>query len=105
MKKSFAQLQAAIESGDEALISSDKGNSHFQFLHTAIQNETSFAQKSLRDFNLRNVILLDNQSMVSLFCNKRFATNIHEVDKPLCLKSNGGQMRINKIASIRETDV
>ena len=56
----------------------------------------------LRDLDLRNVVLLDNQSTMSLFCNKKMVTNIQKAKKPIMLKSNGGSMGVIKIADIGE---
>ena len=43
-------------------------------------------------YNLRNVIMLDNGSTTSLFANKQFVQDIREVDKPLELLTNGGEI-------------
>jgi hypothetical protein len=60
----------------------------------------------LKGLDLRNVILLDNQSTMLLFCNKRFVTDIRKSNEVLTLKSNGGSMQVGKIASInKSTDV
>ena len=51
------------------------------------------------NLNLREVLLLDNQSTMSLFCHKKLVDNIRNSDKPLTLHSNGGSMEVNKVAS------
>ncbi len=45
----------------------------------------------LSDLNLQKVILLDNQSTMSLFCNKLLVSNIRDSEEPLTLQSNGGR--------------
>jgi hypothetical protein len=52
--------------------------------------------------DLQEVILLDNQLTMSLFCNSKLISNKHKSDKPLKLHSNGGTMMINHIADIGE---
>ena len=52
IKKSFAQLQVALEGADGDSIDSTDGQSHFQFLHV----ETVLSQHSLNDIDLRKVI-------------------------------------------------
>ena len=58
--------------------------------------------KTSKDVNLHDIILLDNQSTVSLFCNCRLVQEIETVDKPLWLQSNGGQMTVKTVAEIGE---
>ena len=54
----------------------------------------------LSDLNLQKVILLDNQSTMSLFCNKSLVSNIQGSKEPLTLQSNGGWMKVHQIADI-----
>jgi hypothetical protein len=42
--------------------------------------------------NMREVILLDNQSTVSLFCNHNMVRNIRRVDQELVLQTNAGML-------------
>ena len=98
MKKSFAQLQAVIKSDNE--YSSLDKHSHFQFLHVFQTVETSLSQQSLKDIDLREVILLDYQSTVSLFCNPCFVTGYAKADNPLELQSNSGRMTVKRVMEI-----
>jgi hypothetical protein len=54
----------------------------------------------LSDLNLQKVILLDNQSTVSLFCDKSLVSNIRDSEEPLTLQSNEGSMKVHQIADI-----
>ena len=45
--------------------------------------------------NLRNKLLLDNQSTADIFCNPEYLTNIHEVKDTLHLETNGGVLKCN----------
>ena len=85
-KKQFTRLKAQIEA-DEDISDSDEEQSHFQFMqHFCLLNQyvppvEQHAEVALKqskgkliDINLREVILLDNQSTMSLFCNHRMVT-------------------------------
>ena len=52
-------------------------------------------------YNLRNVIMLDNGSTTSLFANKQFVQDIKEVDKPLELLTNGGEINPDHKATVK----
>ena len=108
--KQFTQLKAQWEESDES--DSDDEQSHFQFAHLSLANyhqspEKAYHDLSMKqtngkfaDLNLRQVILLDNQSTMSLFCNKAMVTDIRRSDRPLTLRSNGGSMEVTQLASI-----
>jgi hypothetical protein len=87
--KQFAQIKSQMEGRDK----SDKDNdddeqSHFQFTHYPLANQNVSPEKThadvsmkqtkgkLDDLNLCEVILLNNKSTMSLFCDKRMVTNI-----------------------------
>jgi hypothetical protein len=49
---------------------------------------------------LRDVILLDNQSSASIFCNPKFVQDIQETNEELILLTNGCEIRNNLKATI-----
>jgi hypothetical protein len=56
--------------------------------------------KKFKDLDLRNVLLLDNQSTFDLCCNKRFTSKIFGATNALTMTSNGGGLRITKKCKI-----
>jgi hypothetical protein len=51
--------------------------------------------------DMRNIILLDNQSTVSLFCNRDYVGNVWSVEKPLELATNAGILKTNQKAFVK----
>ncbi len=102
--KQFTQLKAQLEDGDEDDDDSEDEQSHFQFVSLANKAHHAVGLKQsankLKDLDLRGVILLDNQSAMSLFCNRKFVSNIRQSEQPLTLRSNGGSMKVTQVASI-----
>ena len=114
-KKQFTQLKAQIEA-DEDILDSDDEQSHFQFMQhfclfnqyvTPVERHTEVALKQskgkLSNINLREVILLDNQSTMSLFCNRRMVTNVSSSAEPLTLRSNRGTLDVDHTALIGQS--
>jgi hypothetical protein len=50
--------------------------------------------------DLRNIILLDSQSMMDLFCNPKLVHNISRASNKMRLQSNGGSMTVNHKATM-----
>jgi len=51
--------------------------------------------------NLRDLILLDNQSTVDIFCNKRLLKDIHVSDEYVTVHGNGGSLTTNKKGTLK----
>jgi hypothetical protein len=62
------------------------------------------SMKGPQGFDLRGVVLLDNQSTVDIFCNKEFVSNIQPAPEPMILKSNSGELIAHHIANVAEYD-
>ena len=58
------------------------------------------SHKSLKGLNMREVILLDSQSTICVFCNKKLLATISKAKSPLRLRSNEGSMLLTKEARI-----
>jgi hypothetical protein len=112
LKKSFAQLKSAQEGNSD----SDSSEEMLQFQYGSRINgggclpeglmDMAFKQskKGLQGFDLRAVVLLDNQSTVDIFCNKEFVSNIRLAPEPLILKSKGGELIVHHIADAVDYD-
>ena len=122
LKKTFTTLTEKIdelENEDSDLSDSDSAQtkaSHFQMGFQFTQREPvaleQIFEKKNADImfekiggttvqlNLQNVILLDSQSTMDLFCNKRLVNHIYKSKRPMKLQSNGGTMLIKHKASI-----
>jgi hypothetical protein len=100
--KSVSAFQRCKEDDDnDSSISSAEGLSHFQkaieFLKESYP-KIALALKSSRslDLDLRHILLLDNQSMFDLCCNRGFMSMIRKASRALNMTSNGGCLKITK---------
>ncbi len=105
LKKSVSALQKSEEDGDESSISSSEGTHHFQMDLDLLEEQNpkiDLALKSSKnvDLDLRNVLLLDNQSTFDLFCNKKFTSQVTKATNALTMTSNGGGLKITKKCKI-----
>jgi len=106
MQKTLAQI---AEKADDNLDLSEE-ESHFQFLFAQLQQlklshpRTAAVLKqshpSLHKINMKEMILLDSQSTIDVFYNKKLLGKIKRLKKPLRLQSNGGSMILKKVAAI-----
>jgi hypothetical protein len=100
LRKLVSALQKCEEDSTDSSISSSEGTNHFQ-VDLDLLEETNpkivLALKSSKhdDLELRNVLLLDNQSTFDLCCNKKFTSQIFKAKSPLLMTSNGGGLKIS----------
>ena len=74
-------------------------NNHLSFLQT-VATTTNSIPAYQDDLALRDVILLDSQSTMDLFCNKDMVTSIYTSTEPCMLQSNAGKMLISHKAVV-----
>jgi hypothetical protein len=99
LKKSVSALQKCEEDDDDSSISSSEGTNHFQMDMDMLKERNPkivLALKSRKydDLDLRNVLLLDNQSTFDLCCNKKFMSQTMKATNALTMTSKGGGLRI-----------
>ncbi len=104
LKKSVSALQKCDEDEDSSL-SSVEGSSHFQDAMEMLEEHhpkvvLALKSRKFTNLDLRNVLLLDNQSTFDLCCNKMFASKIIKAENALLLTSNGGGLKITKKCKI-----
>jgi hypothetical protein len=104
LKKSVSALQKCKEEDDGLSISSE-GKSHFQKDVDMLKEHNpkivlALKSRKFDDLELRNVLLLDNQSTFNLCCNKRFTSKIMKATNALMMTSNGGGLRITEKCKI-----
>ncbi len=112
LKKSFAQLKSTHE--DDSASDSSEEMLHFQYgyringggslPHEFMDMAFKQSKKGLQGFDLREVVLLNNQLTVDCFCNKKFVSNIRLAPEPLTLKSNGNELIVYHIANVTDYD-
>jgi hypothetical protein len=101
LKKLVSALQKCEEDNNTDSSLSSEGTSHFQKGVELLQNcnpkiVLALKSKKSKDLDLRNVLLLDNQSTFDLCCNKRFTSKIFGTSNPLIMTSNGGGLKITE---------
>ena len=115
MKNNFAKVNTQLTQPKEAADGSDlsdsaeyEEDSHFQLQFAQVaqnfepQIATILNQLSSHEskLDLTQVILLDNQSTMDLFCKESLVSTMFESKTPMRLKSNGNTMKVNHKATI-----
>ena len=89
-------------------ISTTEGSSHFQdaleMLEEYHRIVLALKHRKFTELDLRNVLLLDNQSTCDLCCNKKFASKIIKAKNALQMTSNGGGLKITKKCKIPQQE-
>jgi hypothetical protein len=103
LKKSVSALQKCNEDeDDDSSLSSVEGSTHFQEAVEILSDsypKIALAlkpKKSMGGLDLRNVLLLDNQSTFDLCCNRKFTSSVKTAFNALNMTSNGGGLRISE---------
>jgi Reverse transcriptase (RNA-dependent DNA polymerase) len=102
-RKTFATLEARLEEEANSDITesddeeAEQEQAHFQF---AFHTRHIFHSMKLQDINMKDVILLDNESTTDLFCNKRFVTDIRKSKSTVTINGNGGTLKVTKKATL-----
>ena len=115
MKNNFATVNTQLTQLKEAADGSNmldtaeyEEYSHLQLHFAQVEQNfepriaTILNQSASREskLDLTQVILLDNQSTIDLFCNESLVSTTFESRTPMRLKSNGGMMKVNHKATI-----
>jgi len=90
-KTYFAQQATVISSGNE---SSKTENQFLSFTFFGHCNTTANPMK------LHDIILLDNQSTVDLFCNRKFVSHVWKTKHSMTVHGNGGTLTTNMKAHV-----
>jgi hypothetical protein len=102
LKKSISALQKCDKDNDNDLsISTVEGSSYLQDALEMLKEHhprivLALKHRKFTELNLRNVLLLDNQSTFDLCCNKKFASKIINAENALQMTSNGGGLKITE---------
>jgi hypothetical protein len=104
-KKTFATLQTQLEEqADSDITDSEDGDdaqSHFQ-QHVFLNKHAQVHNNVQKDhtLNMQNVILLDNESTMDLFCNESFVTGVMRSKHSVHVTGNGGTLVVKRKATL-----
>jgi hypothetical protein len=106
LRKSVSALQKCDkDDDDDSSISTVEGSSHFQDALEMLKEHhpriiLALKHRKFMELDLRNVLLLDNQSTFDLCCNKKFASKIIKAENALQMTSNGSGLKITEKCKI-----
>ena len=110
----FLQQQSSAggsnSGGDQASVAASTNNStsnttaekEIQFSWAFSQFPMEHAMFAQTSADMRNWILLDNESTVDLFCNRDMVSNIRDAGQTLVLATNGGPAQITQKATVAD---
>jgi hypothetical protein len=67
--------------------------------HALVVDQDSIYAFAIGTSMMRECLLLNNQSLVHVFCNQEYVDNIRAAERELSLQSNGGTLPISNIAN------
>jgi hypothetical protein len=73
------------------------GASSLQFVHISSEGMMFLQEEKVLP---KSWILLDNQSTVDVFCNRRLLTNVREINKIMNIRCNAGVTRTNMLGEL-----
>ena len=110
METQIRELENGSDS-DYDITSSDETGSNFLLLKNCYNQTMGSELKeqlilhtkydSDEQLDLKNVILLDNQSTLDLICNKKLATKIEKSNRTMNVQENGGTLDITHRAKLK----
>jgi hypothetical protein len=105
LKKSVSALQKYEEDNGTNSSLSTEGTSHFQKSVEMLEEHNpkivlALKSRKFKDLDLKNVLLLDNQSTFYYCCNKRFRLKVFVATNALTMTSNGGDLWITEKCKI-----
>ncbi|MGL5934525.1 MAG: hypothetical protein ACRCZI_02765, partial [Cetobacterium sp.] len=110
LRKTFTTLARELTTLAEGEDNSDitdseeeSATTHFTWLDEVPAVEKTFTTSDASQctgVDMRNVILLDNQSTIDLFCNPDLVQDITETKSTVQVKSTGGKLRVTEKATL-----
>ena len=96
-KKSTEKKKPGVTFATEVTFEAEEDEAESQFA----QYNYGFCTTTRGTIKLRQMILLDNQSTVDLFCDKNLVSQIQQVEDTMTVKGNGGLLTTNKMAFLK----
>ena len=98
-RKQFAQASNKCSNDNSTITTKDSTIS----THKNSEKQMGWANLHFSFFQsneMKELVLLDSDSTDTVFCNRNYVTNIRKSDKPLILKTNGGEITTTHICKV-----